>query len=183
MCLMRKLKLRSFCVGKCRRFRSINLPCLIVFFAGAFILLILIIFLTVIHQVIIYVYFVYTYPFPAVPFWKDNRTFSSRSLLSRIESNQVNLSNSTIVIAACCRNVEKSLIQFQKNVHKISQLFRDYRIYLCESDSTDRTLKFLNEWNSNDSEHVRVYSYGRQHFFSYRRKQCSPFLSSYMSLL
>ena len=37
-----------------------------------------------------------------------------------------------------------------------------YRIYLYESDSSDKSLEYLQEWQRNDTEHVRVYSAGTQ---------------------
>ena len=58
----------------------------------------------------------------------------------------------------------------QKNVEKIVKLFSTYRIYFCESDSSDKTLEILNEWKRNDSEHVRVISKGHQRFSFISRK-------------
>jgi hypothetical protein len=124
--------------------------------------LILIIIISIIRAYIDYNNFVQSYPFSTVPFWKDNRTLSKKPLLPVLKVENVNLSNATIAITACCRNVRKHLVGFQRNVQAIAALFGVYRIYLYESDSRDRTLKFLNEWQKNDSDHVRVYSKGQQ---------------------
>jgi hypothetical protein len=102
--------------------------------------------------------------FSSLAFWEDNRTLQTgRPLPSPIITiDKVNLENFTLVIAACCRNVEKNLIGFQKNVRAIGGLFRKYRLYLVESDSDDGTLKFIQEWAKNDSDHVDVYTAGQQ---------------------
>lgn len=101
---------------------------------------------------------------PLAPFWEDYRTYKTgRTLPSPITSiDKVDLTNFTLVITACGRNVEKHLPGFQENVYAIGALFRSYRIYLGESDSDDGTLMFLQEWKKYDPDHVRVYSAGRQ---------------------
>lgn len=171
MPLCRKIRLRSIYARRCRRIRSINTNCLIMTYGALIFATVIIIISIVLYQIMIYQHFMRTYPFSNVPFWKDNRTLQSTPLSTVISVDQVNLSNATIVIAASCRNVEKALVQFRRNVLSIGQLFRDFRIYLCESDSTDRTLQMLNDWRNNDTEHVRLYSYGQKSFFSYRRRR------------
>jgi hypothetical protein len=111
-------------------------------------------------------------PFSSLAFWEDNRTLQTgRPLPTPITTtDKVNLTNFTLVIAACCRNVEKHLVGFQKNVRAIGSLFRKYRLYLGESDSTDGTLKFIKEWEKNDSDHVDVYTAGQQRWQFYFRK-------------
>jgi len=85
-------------------------------------------------------------------------------------TDQVNLTNFTLAIAACCRNVEKHLIGFQKNVRAIGALFQKYHLFLGESDSTDGTLKFIQQWAKNDSNHVNVYTAGHQRWQLLLRK-------------
>ncbi|CAF3606929.1 unnamed protein product [Rotaria sp. Silwood1] len=103
-------------------------------------------------------------PNSSVAFWEDSRTYQTG--WSRPEPittiDKVNLTNFTFVITACCRNVENHLIGFQKNIRAIGALFRSYHLYLGESDSDDGTLKFLQEWSKNDSNHVSVYTAGQQ---------------------
>ena len=103
-------------------------------------------------------------PIFSLPFWQDNRTYQTGRLppspTNTIES--INLKNLTLIVAACCRNVEQHLIGFQRNVHAIGALFRTYRLYLGESDSNDGTLKFIQEWAAYDPDHVYVYSAGQQ---------------------
>ncbi|CAF1618951.1 unnamed protein product [Adineta ricciae] len=92
----------------------------------------------------------------------DDRITSKTPLLPNTEIEKVTLTNSTIVITACCRNVRRNLPGFQRNIQSIAKLFGNYRIYLGESDSDDETLTYLNQWKNNDSDHVRVYTYGQQ---------------------
>ncbi|CAF0987752.1 unnamed protein product [Adineta ricciae] len=110
-------------------------------------------------------YFAHEDPaFSSLAFWEDNRTLQTGRILPKptITSDQINLTNFTLVIAACCRNVEKYLLGFQRNVRAIGALFRNYRVYLGESDSKDKTLQFIQEWANNDSKHVYVYTAGNQ---------------------
>ncbi|CAF2776587.1 unnamed protein product [Rotaria sp. Silwood2] len=120
---------------------------------------------------LIYEYLMSKPPYPSVAFWQDNRTYQTgRSRPVPITTiDKVNLTNFTLVITACCRNVEKHLVGFQKNVRAIGALFRYYRLYLAESDSDDGTLKFIQEWEKNDSDHVSVHSAGRQRWRQFFR--------------
>jgi hypothetical protein len=149
--------------------RLINLRC-VLFIIFIILVLIIIYINSIIHKYNVYKEFIEIHPFSTVPFWKDNRTTSQKSLLPVFKIEDINLSNSTIAIAACCRNVGRHLVGFQRNVAAITALFGHYRIYLCESDSYDRTLRFLKEWQKNDTEHVRVHSEGEQSQYISSRK-------------
>ncbi|UJR13270.1 hypothetical protein I4U23_000290 [Adineta vaga] len=142
--------------------RSINLICLIRFSILIVYLLFILFILHIILTIIKYNYFINTFPFSTVPFWNDSRIRTTPPLTPLIKIDEVNLSNSTIVIAACCRNVRKALPGFKRNIQLITKLFGNYRIYLGESDSNDQTLNYLYQWKSNDSTHVRVYTHGDQ---------------------
>jgi hypothetical protein len=152
---------RSSCM-RLRGLRSINLVCCILFIIFLIVVFITIFIISIIHTYVVYYNFVQSYPFSTVPFWKDNRTVNKQPLLPVLKVADVNLSNTTIVITACCRNVRKYLVGFQRNIQAITALFGNYHIYLCESDSHDETLQFLNEWKKNDSDHVRVHTKGWQ---------------------
>jgi hypothetical protein len=108
----------------------------------------------------------------SLAFWEDNRTLATgRPLPSPITTNdKVNLTNLTLVITACCRNVEKHLPEFKTNIRAIGSLFKKYRLYLYESDSQDNTLKIIQEWAKNDSSHVEVYTAGNQRRYQFFRK-------------
>ncbi len=108
----------------------------------------------------------------SLAFWEDNRTLSRDRTLSSpiITIEKVNLKNLTLVITACCRNVENYLIRFQNNIRAIGNLFGNYRIYLGESDSQDETFKFIQQWKKNDPNHVYVYTAGNQLWKLYLRK-------------
>ena len=117
-------------------------------------------------------YFVEQHSFSSLAFWEDNRTLQiGRPLpVPIITIDKVNLTNLTLAIAACCRNVEKHLIGFQKNVRAIGALFQKYHLYLGESDSKDGTLTFIQQWAKNDSNHVSVYTAGHQQWSLFFRK-------------
>lgn len=117
-------------------------------------------------------YVVITPPTSSISFWQDNRTYQTGQSvpLPTTTIEQINLTNLTIIMTACCRNVEKHLVGFKKNVHAIGELFRNYRLYLGESDSTDNTLKIIQEWAKNDPNHFNVYSAGQQRWRQFFRK-------------
>ena len=108
----------------------------------------------------------------SLAFWEDNRTLETRRPLPSpiITTDKVNLTNLTLVITACCRNVEKHLIDFQNNIRAIGGLFKNYRLYLGESDSRDGTLNFIQEWAKSDPNHVDVYTARNQRWRVFFRK-------------
>ncbi|CAM4839363.1 unnamed protein product [Rotaria magnacalcarata] len=137
-------------------------------------MLCLIIFILIIGRLfyeLVYEYLMIKSPIPSVAFWQDNRTYQTgRTQPSPIITiDDVNLTNFTLAIAACCRNVEKHLVGFQKNIRAIGALFRSYRLYLEESDSNDGTVKFIKAWVKNDSDHVQFYTAGQQRWRHYFR--------------
>ena len=142
--------------------RSINFLCLVRWSILLCCVFVSFVILHVLSTVISYHHFTHTFQFSNVSFWKDDRITSKTPLLPITEIEKVNLTNSTIVITACCRNVRRNLPGFQRNIQSIAKLFGNYRIYLGESDSDDETLTYLNQWKNNDSDHVRVYTYGQQ---------------------
>ncbi|UJR18605.1 hypothetical protein I4U23_005512 [Adineta vaga] len=93
-------------------------------------------------------------------FWEYNQTSSNDQLIPSpiITIDKVNLTYLTLIITACCRNVEKDLVHFQNNILSMGSSFGNYKIYLGESDSQDGTLRFLQQWALNDSKHVDIYT-------------------------
>ncbi len=153
-----------------RGLRSMNFRRCILLISCVISILILIYIHSIIQKYNAYQKFVEIHPFSTVPFWKDKRRINEKTLLPVFKIDDIHLSNATIAIAACCRNVRKHLKGFQRNVAAITALFGQYRIYLCESDSYDNTLRLLNEWQKNDSDHVRVHSEGAQSEYISSRK-------------
>jgi hypothetical protein len=166
------LKKESLCNRhmRLRGLRSINLVCFTLYSIYIIAIVVIITIGFMIYKIIVYENFMQTYPFSNVPFWKDPRITNKKPLLPILKIEDVSLTDETIVIAACCRNVRKHLPMFQKNVQAIAALFGKYRIYLGESDSYDETLIFLNEWQANDSDHVRVHTDGHQRRRGFSRK-------------
>lgn len=69
------------------------------------------------------------------------------------------LKSLSVVVASCCRNVNKHLPRIRRHLDSFVVLFNDYKILLGESDSTDETLAYLRNWSSSD-KNVVVQSYG-----------------------
>lgn len=119
---------------------------------------------SVLSQWMIYNEFLSSHRFSSVPFWNDSRLWlnSKRTNISfprrQLSIGDVQLNSSRIVISACSRNVFRHLPTFRKNVQSIVEVFADYRIYLGESFSSDSTLDYLEEWQKNDSKHVRLFT-------------------------
>lgn len=153
-----------------RGLRTINIFCLSICFISLIFVIFAVFVISFLHTHISYRNFVNSFEFSTVPFWKDNRTINENPLLPIKKIEDVNLSEFTIVVASCCRNVRKHLAGFQRNIKSITSLFGNYRIYLGESDSRDGTLAFLNEWQTTDSEHVRVDTKGQQRWQVFSRK-------------
>ena len=145
-----------------RGLRSLSIFRCIYLFVFLILLAILLFFGYHLQHYFAYQRFLKEHPLSNVPFWKDNRTIISSRLIPIRTIKDVHLSNATIAIGACCRNVRENLLGFQRNLATITTLFGQYRIYLYESDSRDKTYEYLKEWQQNDAEHVRVYSAGLQ---------------------
>jgi glycosyltransferase involved in cell wall biosynthesis len=56
--------------------------------------------------------------------------------------------DSKLIIAGCCRNVEKSIPFVMNNIKDIAGLFTDYHCIFIESDSSDNTLSELRKYES-----------------------------------
>ena len=155
-----------------RGLRSLNLVCMSSCFIGLCAIVLILTVTSVVQTIVAYHHFVLTYPFSTVPFWQDNRTVTESPPSPVLTTNAVNLSSSTIVIAACCRNVEKHLVQFRRNIRAITALFGRYRVYLGESDSNDGTLRILKDWETSDPNHVHVQTKGVERLSTASREFC-----------
>ena len=89
-------------------------------------------------------------------FWHPN---SDASIFRPQRVPQISFHRDFVVAMACCRNVASFLPNFRRNIEKILTIFKDYRLLLGESDSTDDTLTYLQNWSSVNPK-VLVYSYG-----------------------
>ena len=69
------------------------------------------------------------------------------------------LKNDFVIVTACGRDIAPALPIFRSNLYSILRLFKDYRIFLGESDSVDTTLINFQQWRNEDSK-VYVYTYG-----------------------
>ena len=103
-------------------------------------------------------------------FWKNNRTVPQpvRTI------DEVNLTESSFVVAACCRNVRRHLPAFRTNLEAIGKLFRSTRFFFAESDSNDGTLEFLQQWQRNQSDQIFLHTSGSQRLRMFFREQSFP---------
>ena len=85
--------------------------------------------------------------------------YNDRGFLPHRMKSPISLSNDSVVVMACGRNVENTLPGFQDNLYRLISLFKTYRILLGESDSKDNTLVYMQKWKRKD-RHVFLYSYG-----------------------
>lgn len=86
-------------------------------------------------------------------------------------SANMSLASESVLVMACGRNVETAIPGFQRNVYAIVKPFRNYRILLGESDSTDGTLSTMQQWRANDTR-VHLYAHGNlSQTFSFLRTQ------------
>ena len=89
-------------------------------------------------------------------FWHED--YQTRRVPIRYVSN-VSLTNEFVIVTACGRDIAPALPVFRKKLYDILKLFKDYRIFLGESDSHDTTFINLQQWKKEDSK-VHVYTYG-----------------------
>lgn len=68
----------------------------------------------------------------------------------RIKMGEKRMLDSTIVLAGTVRDIAPILPLNIRRTEKICSLFKDYRIVLFESDSSDETLELLQRWASNN---------------------------------
>jgi hypothetical protein len=94
----------------------------------------------------------------AIPdtFWHEYYEIPKVSI--RRASN-ISLANDFVIVTACGRDIAAALPVFRRNLYSILKLFKDYRIFLGESDSLDSTLLNFRQWKNEDSK-VHVYTYG-----------------------
>ena len=100
-----------------------------------------------------------------IPFWQDNRTYQTGRTppAATIDLDKIDLSNLSVAIVGCCRNVEENLRGFRANIHAIGGLFKKYRVYLGESDSNDGTVEFIERWAREEPGRVDLFTAGNLH--------------------
>lgn len=64
--------------------------------------------------------------------------------------------NSTIIICSIVRNAESGLKRNIPQIRALCRLFKDYRVFVYENDSKDKSKKILEEWQLSDPTHVFV---------------------------
>jgi hypothetical protein len=69
------------------------------------------------------------------------------------------LKNSSLIIAACARDIGGDVFGFRDRIGNITSLFGEYRIFIGESDSSDNTLMYLHQWGK-ENDRVTIRTYG-----------------------
>ena len=62
----------------------------------------------------------------------------------------------TIIICSIVRNAEKGLERNIPEIKRLCQMFKGYKVFVYENDSTDMTKKLLKEWHDSDPANVFV---------------------------
>lgn len=66
------------------------------------------------------------------------------------------ISSKTIIICSIVRDAETGLKNNIPVIDKLCSLFKDYRIYVYENDSKDKTKEILKEWHSQSPEKIHI---------------------------
>lgn len=62
----------------------------------------------------------------------------------------------SIIICSIVRNAEKGLKRNIPEIKRLCHMFRGYKVFVYENDSTDKTKRLLQDWQYSDSENVFV---------------------------
>lgn len=68
----------------------------------------------------------------------------------RITWGKSRCKDSILGIVGCARNIEEQIYRTIHQWELIGKLFKDYRVFVYESDSTDQTPHILKEWQNNN---------------------------------
>jgi hypothetical protein len=106
------------------------------------------------------------YHFKITTFWHHSISNKQRAKLPQRKSSSITnetlsiLASTTVVFMACCRQAYSFLPIFRQRLQSIVTVFADYYILIGESDSSDDTLSYIQNWSSKDP-HVYVQSYNQ----------------------
>jgi hypothetical protein len=106
------------------------------------------------------------YPFNITTFWHHPISNEQRAKLPKRKTSLISdetlsiLSSTTAVFMVCCRQAYRFLPIFRQHLQSIATVFADYYILIGESDSSDGTLSYIQNWSLEDSR-VHVQSYNK----------------------
>lgn len=72
--------------------------------------------------------------------------------------------NEKVIICGVCKNVEQQLPHTIKIMEKIGTLFQEYRIVVCENNSTDKTTDILSKWKSENRKVIFYFDHYGESF-------------------
>lgn len=110
--------------------------------------------------VILWLVLKWLYPLPIV-FW-HGAIKSGKSPLPQgftLDFKLKFLNSSSLIVAACGRNIESHIFEFRDRMQNITSLFGEHHIFIGESDSSDNTLKYLRQW-AKENDRVTIRTYG-----------------------
>lgn len=64
--------------------------------------------------------------------------------------------DSTIIICSIVRNAEKGLKRNIPEIKRLCQMFKGYKVFVYENDSTDKTKQLLQGWHDSDPDNVFI---------------------------
>lgn len=62
----------------------------------------------------------------------------------------------TIIICSIVRNAEKGLKRNIPEIKRLCQMFKGYKVFVYENDSTDKTKQLLQRWHDSDPDNVFI---------------------------
>lgn len=62
----------------------------------------------------------------------------------------------TIIICSIVRNAEKGLKRNIPEIKRLCQIFKGYKVFVYENDSTDKTKQLLQRWHDSDPDNVFI---------------------------
>ena len=68
----------------------------------------------------------------------------------------LNIKEKSIIISSIVRNAEKGLVRNIPEIKRLCQMFRGYKVFVYENDSTDKTKQLLQEWHDSAPDNVFV---------------------------
>lgn len=66
------------------------------------------------------------------------------------------LCETTVIICGIVRNAERGLTRNIPVMNEFCRRLKDYRIFIYENDSKDRTKEILQEWQRQDEERIHI---------------------------
>lgn len=88
--------------------------------------------------------------FPEIKFNPVN--CSNKEYYEKVSLGYARMSKLKVVICGCIRNIEEVFLYSKARIEKLGSFFKDYRVILYESDSTDQSKQLLQKWSTENNK-------------------------------